>query len=247
MSAAGVTRALVLVYGQTQECSQWAAYSSVDWITVEAAPMAAQPGTFVTVDPNTSTTARTATLIIAGVRLAVTQEGASPISPPVNAGLLVNGTFDRDLSSWGWFSRFPNGIGVAEWSQFDANGSPASGSMLLRDSDFIAAQSFQQLQCVRVPTGGGFYEYGAKVRTGSAQGEAAMALLTYASTDCSGNYNGRAEHTITPAQPGVWQKFDFSRTISGSARSALIVLASAATTAPPFETWFDDVNLREVK
>src|SRR5215212_8807219 len=51
----GITRALVLVYGQTQECSQWAAYSNVDWVTVEAAPMAAQPGAFVTVIANPTT------------------------------------------------------------------------------------------------------------------------------------------------------------------------------------------------
>ncbi|HYC91088.1 MAG TPA: BACON domain-containing carbohydrate-binding protein [Thermoanaerobaculia bacterium] len=245
VSPDGLTRALVLVYGQTQECSQWAAYSPVDWITVEAAPLAAQPGAFVTVSPNAAATSRTATLIIAGVRLAITQDGAARISPPIADNLLLNGTFDRNVSSWTWFSHFPNGIGTAEWSQFDANGSPASGSMLLRDSDFLAGQAYQQLQCVRIPTGGGFYEYGAKIRTGSAQGEMAIALLTYGSTDCSGNYNGRVEHWDRPQQ-GVWHSWKFSRPMPGSVRSALIVLASAADT-PPFETWFDDVYLREVR
>jgi hypothetical protein len=245
VGADGLTRALVLVYGQTQDCSQWEAYSPVDWITVEAAPLAAQPGAFVTVAPNPASTSRSATLIIAGVRLVITQSGAALVSPPVANSLLVNGTFDRNVSSWTWFSHFPNGIGTAEWSQFDANGNPASGSMLLRDSDFLAGQAFQQLQCVRIPTGGGVYEYGAKIRTGSAQGEMALALLTYTSTDCSGNYNGRVEHW-NRQQPGVWQTYAFSRPFAGSVRSALIVLASAADT-PPFETWFDDVYLREVR
>ncbi|HEX6088224.1 MAG TPA: BACON domain-containing carbohydrate-binding protein [Thermoanaerobaculia bacterium] len=243
----GLTRALVLVYGQTQECSHWAAYSSVDWITVEAAPMAAQPGAFVTVTPNPAATARTTTLIIAGVRLVITQDGAARISPPIAGNLLLNGTFDRDIASWTWFSHFPNAIGTAEWSQFDANASPASGSIMLRDSDFIPSQAFQRLQCVRVTPGGGIFEYGTKVRTPNAQGGVALALLTYASTDCSGNYNGREERDVTPATPGVWQKFDYTRPIAGNARSALIVLATFAENTPPFETWFDDVYLREVR
>lgn len=243
----GLTRALVLVYGQTQECSHWAAYSSADWVTVEAAPLAAQPGAFVTVSPNPSTTARSTTLTIAGVRLTLTQDGAALVSPPIAGNLLLNGTFDRDIASWTWFSHFPNAIGTAEWSQFDANGSPASGSILLRDSDFLPTQAFQRLQCVRVTPGGGIFEYGTKVRTVSAQGDVAFALLTYASTDCSGNYNGREERDTTPAQTGVWQKFDFTRPIAGNARSALIVLASAGGNNPPFESWFDDVYLREVR
>lgn len=245
----GLTRALVLVYGQTQDCAQWAAYSPVDWITVEAAPLAAQPGAFVTVTPNPGATVRSATLIIAGVRMVITQDGSARISPPIAGNLLLNGTFDRDTASWTWFSHFPNAIGTAEWSQFDANGSPASGSIMLRDQDFLPSQAFQRLQCVRVSAGGGVFEYGTKVRTASAQGDVAFAILTYASTDCSGNYisNGRADHIVRPAQTGIWQKFDFTRPISGNARSVLIVLASFADNNPPFETWFDDVYLREVK
>ena len=243
----GLTRALVLVYGQSQDCAQWAAYSPVDWIAVEAAPMASQPGAFVTVSPNATAAPRSATLIIAGVRLVITQDGAARISPPIAGNLLLNGTFDRDIASWIWFSHFPNAFGTAEWSQFDANDSPFSGSIMLRDSDFLPTQAFQRLQCVRVSAGGGVFEYGAKVRTVSAQGNVALALLTYASTDCSGNYNGRAEHDVRPPQVGVWQKYDFTRPITGNARSVLIVLASFADSNPPFETWFDDVYLRELK
>ncbi|HUR82765.1 MAG TPA: BACON domain-containing carbohydrate-binding protein [Thermoanaerobaculia bacterium] len=248
IAPSGITRALVLVYGQTQECSQWGAYSNVDWVTVEAAPMAAQPGALVTVIANPTSQTRSATLIIAGIRLNLTQDGATTISPPIAGNLLVNGTFDKDVSAWGWFSRFPNALGTPQWSQLDANGSPASGSMLLRDTDFLASQSFQQLQCVRLNTGGGFYEFGTKVRTGGANGEAAIALLTYASTDCSDPYltADRKDRVLRPSQSGVWTKYDFNGTISGNARSALIVVASAAD-APPFEAWFDDVYLREVK
>jgi hypothetical protein len=245
----GITRATVLVYGQTQQCAQWAAYSPVDWITVEAAPQAAQPAAFVTVTENAGATSRSATLIIAGVRLLVTQDGSARIAPPIAGNLLVNGTFDRDIANWGWQPRFPNGLGVAQWSQFDGNGSPASGSILMRDDDFVASPSdlnysFQRLQCVRID-GGAFYDYGAKVRTGSAGGEVAIAFITFTSTDCSDvESKNRWVREFTPAQPGVWEKFDFVDGASGSARSAIIVLASAAD-QPPFEVWFDDVYLRK--
>jgi hypothetical protein len=246
VASGGVTRALVLVYGQSDECSQWAAYSPVDWITVEAAPQAAQPGAFVTVVPNATTQTRNATLVIAGIRLVVTQEGASTVSPPVSStNLIVNGTFDRDLAGWGWQARYPNSIGTPQWSQFDANGSPASGSMLLRDSDFLFAQGFQQLQCVRI-TSGRTYAFGGKVRTGSTGGEALIAFLTYNTTDCSGNYSIRYVPSVPRDEPGVWHKYDFTQFVGGSARSAILLFGSAADT-PPFDAWFDDAYLQEVK
>jgi len=244
IAAAGVTRAQVLVYGQTADCARWAAYSPVDWITVEAAPTAGQPAAFVTVTANATNSQRSATLIIAGLRLVVTQDAGATISPPVAGNLLVNGTFDRDIAAWGWQSRFPNGIGNAEWSQLDANGSPASGSFLMRDVDFVTGQAFQRLQCVRVD--GGFYDYGAKVRTGSAGGVVEIAFITFASTDCSDvAYKNYYVSFATPPTPGVWQKFDFVQGASGTARSAIIVLAVAADPQPPFDVWFDDVYLRK--
>ncbi|HVE71720.1 MAG TPA: BACON domain-containing carbohydrate-binding protein [Thermoanaerobaculia bacterium] len=250
IAAGGATRALVLVFGQTQECSQWAAYSPVDWVTVEAAPLAGQPSAFVGVTANPSAQPRSTTIVIAGIRLNITQEGAATISPPIAGNLLANGTFDKDTSAWGWpRPDYPNGPGSPIWSQLDANGSVASGSMLLRDIDFVPSQSFQQLQCVRIPTGGGFYQYGATVRVGSTAGEAALGFLYFASTDCSGNYlgvNGRVVHNLGPQEVGVWKKVEFSRPMPGTARSAMLVLASGADT-PTFEVWFDDVFIREVK
>jgi hypothetical protein len=243
----GLTRALVLVYGQSDECDQWAAYSPVDWITVEAAPLAAQPGAFVTVTPNPTAAQRSATLIIAGVRLAITQDGSARLSPPIADNLLVNGTFDRGVASWDWWrADYPNGPGVPEWSQFDANGSPASGSMLLRDADQSFNQSFQRAQCVRI-TPGRLYEFGAKVRTGGSQGEGLIAFLTYAGNNCSGNYIIRNVKIARLVQPGVWQQYDFTQAVSGSATGSAILLLGSAADIPPFETWFDDVYLREVR
>lgn len=255
IGATGLTNAQILVFGQTAQCSQWAAYSSVDWMTVQAAPMAAQPAALLTVTANTSTAPRSGTLIIAGVRLVITQEGAAAIAPRIEGNILLNGTFDRDLASWGWFTRYPNGNGTAAWSQLDANGSPVSGSILLRDEDFVVQvpggqqnYAFQRLQCV--PIEGGFYQYGAKVRTGSSGGAVEIAFITYTTPDCS-HPGGQREYKdyyvteITPSQPGAWQKFDFVQGVSGTARSAIIVLVSASEPDVPFETWFDDVYLRK--
>lgn len=246
IAAGGVTRALVLVYGQTQECSQWMAYSPVDWIVVEAAPMAAQPGAFVTVTPNTTTTSRSAALVIAGVRLTVTQDGGATVSPPIAGSLLTNGTFDRDVSGWGWpRADYPNGPGAPQWSQFDANGSPASGSLLMRDTDFVFGQAFQTLQCVPIQSGR-TYEFGVKLRTGSADGEPQIAFLTYTTTNCSGNYKIRFVPQVGAVQPGVWKKYDYRQRVELGERSAIVLFGAAANTAPPFEVWFDDVYLREV-
>lgn len=241
--ASGVTRAVVLVFGQSQACASWAAYSSASWATVEAAPLDAQPAAYVTIGRNDATPPRTTTLIIAGVRLQVTQEGASSVSPPRDANLIVNGTFDKDVSGWGWFARYPNSPGVPQWSQFDANGSPASGSMLLRDADQSFAQAFQQLQCVRI-MGKRRYAFGVKVRTGGDQGEALIAFLTYASSDCSGDYGIRNVQIARP-EPGVWQTFDYSQNV-GAAGSAILLLGSAAN-VPPFDVWFDDAYITEPK
>jgi hypothetical protein len=238
--AAGVTRAAVLVFGQSQACASWAAYSSESWATVEAAPLDAQPAAYVTIGANDLTTPRMTTLIVAGVRLQVTQEGATSVSPP-RTGLVVNGSFDTDIVPWTWQSpRFPNGRGTANWTSLDANGSPASGSILLRDSDFDLP--FQQLQCVPA-TKNTTYRYGAKVRGSEGNGEGVMAAFSYQSTDCSDkNFSNQFVSVLKPDEPGVWQEFSFSMTTSSRAQSVLIVIASAAT-LPPYQVWFDDVFL----
>jgi len=235
--AAGLTRGSVFVYGQTAECAQWAAYSSVDWATVEEAPLDAQPAAYVTIAPNLGAEPRTTTLVIAGIRLEVTQEGAPPI---VNPNLVVNGTFSTDIASWIWYDgRFPNGRGVASWSALDANGSPASGSILLRDDN--REYAFQRLQCIKVNSST-LYRFGAKVRTGAAKerGDGTIAMFTYKSADCSGEFTGYKNGLLSPAEPGVWQDFAFTMRTGSRTESVILIIASGAL-IPPFETWYDDV------
>lgn len=248
INAGGVARAMVLVFGQTSACASWAGYSSATWATVEAAPMDAQPAAYVTVATNPTTAPRTATLIIAGVRLQVTQEGAARIAPPTVENLIVNGTFDTKgtIAPWGWLAGFPNGIGSAEWSQFDAGGNPASGSILLRDTgDF---NGLQRLQCIPVAKSTR-YVYGAKIRAGagSDRGQAEVAVFLTPSATCTDvmkDYTFDARSILQVSTPGEWQEFTFSLTTGSRSQALLFVIASSAT-VHPFEIWFDDIFVRK--
>jgi hypothetical protein len=235
--AAGQTRGIVFVYGQTASCAQWNGYSSVDWVTVEAAPMDAQPAAYVTVSPNDSPQARTASLIIAGVRLDVTQEGAPAIANP---NLVTNGTFNTNIDGWIWYSpRFPNGIGTASWSPLDANGSPASGSISLRDTG--SDKALQRLQCLPVNKSTD-YRFGTKVRTlaPKERGDGTIALLTYKTPDCTGEYIDYEARLLSPVEPNVWQEYSFTMRTGSRTQSVILVIASGAVQGS-FETLFDDV------
>lgn len=247
ISSAGVTRAAVLVFGQQQtpECVRWGAYSSASWITIEAAPLDAQPAAYVTVAPNSDLSAsRTGNIVVAGVLIQVTQDSAARISPPTSdPNLLLNGKFDTGILPWGWPPQFPNASGgVAQWSQFDANGSPASGSLFLRDND--GGLAYQQQQCIGVKKNTS-YRYGAKVRAlaGTEAGEGIMAVFNYPTADCSGDFTGHFVSVLRPSEPGVWQDFIFDMRTGSRTQAVIVVIASAAN-VPPFEIWFDDVFLR---
>jgi len=235
--AAGLTRGMVLIYGQTATCAQWNGYSSADWVTVEAAPMDAQPAAYVTVAPNLGPSPRTTTLVIAGIRLDVTQEGAPAITNP---NLVMNGTFGTNIDGWIWYDgRFPNGLGTASWSPLDANGSPSSGSISLHDN--TGGLAFQRLQCVPAIKNTN-YRFGTKIRTTapSSRGYAAIAFFTYPSSDCSGEFTAGTTKILSPAEPNVWQEYAFTFKTGSRTQSVILVIASAAE-LPPFETLFDDV------
>ena len=238
--AAGLTRGIVFVYGQTATCAQWNGYSSVDWVIVEAAPIDAQPAAYVTVSPNLGAEARTTTLVIAGIRLEVTQEGAPTITNP---SLVTNGTFHTNVDGWIWYDgRFPNGSGTASWSPLDANGSPASGSILLRDNGSNLA--LQRLQCIPV-TPRARYRFGAKVRTGAPaeRGDGTIALFMYKSADCTEDpFTASVTRVVSPAEPGVWQDYSFTVTAGSQTQSMIFVIASGAA-VHPFDTYFDDIFL----
>jgi hypothetical protein len=245
VSADGLQHGTVLIFGQTAVCSQWMAYSSVDWITVEAAPLDAQPAAYVTVAANPLTETRSASLTIAGIRLDVTQGPAVTRVAPPSTGLVVNGTFDTDLANWGWPREdFPNGFGSAAWAPDDANGNPASGSILLRNSR--SQYAFQRLQCIPV-TPRTPYLFGAKVRVNNTPdfGEAVIAFVAFKEADCSGPLVRDASN-FPPAlrpEPGVWKEYTFAHVTGSSTRGVTLVIGSAANIST-FDAWFDDVFVK---
>jgi hypothetical protein len=242
--AAGLTRGVVLVYGQTQACSQWLGYSAVDWVTVESGSTDAQPAAYVTVAPNPEQQVRSTTLVIAGVRLELTQAAAQPVAPPPDPGLVKNGTFDTSTADWGWPSAFPNAPGSAQWSPLDANGSPNSGSFLLRDGGL--QKGFQRLQIIPVPARTD-YQFSARVRPGGVgtQGLGVVAVFSCPTLDCLADYTKETERVVSTLEPGTWETVSFTFRTSTNAKAVMIVLASAAN-AVTFDTWFDDVELRPI-
>ena len=240
VSNGGMQRGMVLVYGQTALCSQWLGYSPVDWITVESAPMDAQPAAYVTVAANPTPAPRTASLTIAGVRLDITQDASEATVSPRTGNLVANGSFDRDLSNWGW-NRPVNGVGTASWSSLDANGSPSSGSMLLHGIATSSRLAYQQLQCIPINRSTP-YLFGAKVRTSSTSdlGEGYIATFSFPAADCSGDYTRADIQALRPAAPGVWQQFTFAA-VSGSRAQAVLVVIGSAANVSTFDTHFDDV------
>ncbi|HET8775457.1 MAG TPA: BACON domain-containing carbohydrate-binding protein [Thermoanaerobaculia bacterium] len=237
--AAGQTRGIVLVYGQTAACAEWSAYSPVAWVTVEAAPTDAQPAAYVTVAQNTSLEPRTTSIIVAGIRLDIAQEGAPP-PPPPNPSLVSNGTFDTNIDGWIWYdSRYPNGIGSAVWTPLDAGNNPTSGSISLRDTG--STKALQRLQCLPVARSTS-YRVGAQVRTTAPKekGDGTIAVFTFSTPDCTGDFLDSDTRVLSPAQPNTWQSYAFTTHTGSRTQSVILIIASGAVQGS-FETLFDDV------
>lgn len=236
VSETGVVNGIVHVTGTPAGCTSWKAFSPVDWITITSDVQNA----YVTVAPNPTAEVRSAVITIAGVSLGVTQLGASVISPEPN--LLQNAHFDRDLSFWGWQDRFPNGTGAATWSSLDAAGSPASGAMRLTD-DTNSGNAYQQSQCVQLTPG--LYQYGFNVRASTTTGvQPVIAIVQFATADCSGTYPGYQAKNSFVAQAGVWEKRSFTVAVTDGKQSVLVVVGAWARQPGTQEVWLDDVFLR---
>jgi hypothetical protein len=224
----GMVRGVLNVLGVPASCTSWAGYSDVSVL------------------PNESNQPRFALIRVGGVvfQLNQLQRDEGPISPPAQTNLLANGTFDTDLRSWGWLDRFPNGTGDATWSDLDANGSTASGSMRLRDTT-DSGPAYQQLQCVNVE-GSNTYAFGAAFRSASRTGgRAVFALVEYDAPNCAGNYPQRYPvYDIRVVEPNVWERRDFTHTISGTAKSISLILGGYARESGFQQVWFDDAYLR---
>lgn len=242
LAAAGVENATISVMATPSTCTSWNAYSLTSWVTVE------RSGSVVLVDvaPNPTSSARTATLLIAGVKYELVQEAAAVISPPVAGNLLQNAGFDRDLSFWGWQERFPNGVGSAAWASLDAANNPNSGSIRLRnDQRGGNGPAYQQLQCVAVDAGE-VYDFGGKFfATSTAGGEAVFSIVQYADEGCGTATISRTTQTPRARTPGTWQSESYTMRMGGSTKSALVVIGGFAAIGATYEVYLDDVFLKK--
>lgn len=244
VASAGVSRGALSVAGNPSTCTSWNAYSLTSWVTVVREGNVA----YLDVAPNPTNTARTAEVLVAGVRYTFSQEGSVVVSPPIAGNVLQNGQFNTDLSFWGWQDRFPNGLGDASWSSIDAAGNANSGSIRLRNTPLPDRRvSFQQLQCVAVEPGQ-VYEYGGKFLTRSRDGEAIFALAFYADATCDAAHLANEDQTEESSTPGTWQSETYTTRMGPETRSVLFVIGNVADVkpgSPTFELFIDDVFLKK--
>ncbi len=239
----GMIRGVLNVIGSSASCTSWAAFSDVSWVTIEQSDSVA----YVSVLANEATEPRFARIRVAGVLFQLNQlQAEGPISPPTPTNLLANGTFDTNTNSWGWLDRFPNGTGDATWSSLDANVSPTSGSLRLRDTT-DSSPAYQQLQCINVE-GANNYAFGGAFRSASRTGgRAVFAFVEYDAPDCSGNYPQRYPvYDLRVTTENVWERRDFTHTISATAQSVSLIVGAYARESGFQQVWFDDLYLRVV-
>lgn len=115
--------------------------------------------------------------------------------------LLLNGSFDTDVSSW---SQADPPFGTNAFSTLDANGSPASGSALVTNNSGVALRNPGLAQC-RPAAAGVFYDYGAKALVSQGQPALDVYVLVnfYSNPICSGSGIGSSRVDFTPS--GNWQ------------------------------------------
>ena len=243
VAAAGLTGGIINVTASGTACSSWNAYSLTDWVVVTRNNNAV----LVDVAPNPTTTARTATILVAGIRYAFSQEAETVvISPPIAGNVLSNPGFDTGLAPWGFQDRFPNGPGSAAWTSVDARGNPNSGSIRLRNvrAAGAAGHTFQQLQCVAVDASQ-VYEYGGTFHADSRDVSAVFAIVEYADDGCDVAAVLTENQTPRIDTPGTWQTESYTKRMGPTSRSAFVVIGSLARVAGTHDVLIDDVFLKK--
>lgn len=224
-----------IVVGRSGPCA-WTPEPAADWITINTISISDGVITF-TASPNTATSARTSTINIGGVVITVTQPA------PEIRNLIVNGSFDRDVS--GWSPLFSTGPGSGTWSSLDAHNSPSSGSAAVQSTQ--GGVGYQLLQCVNVLPNK-LYEYGLTSRIAHGQdpaGRVILGIYEYDVADCNKvGYNFSAPNTINPGID-TWTPFLSTFRTSDTAKSVYFVVAAGFHKTPPFTINFDDAFFRE--
>ncbi len=112
---------------QTTAGCSWAVSSLPTWITVSGVTSGSGPATVtLIVASNTSTSALSATISIAGISLAVTEAAASPIIGPsiTNAGVTNAASFQTGIAPGGIVTIFGTNLGASAGQVLSASGAP---------------------------------------------------------------------------------------------------------------------------
>jgi hypothetical protein len=162
-------------------------------------------------------------------------------SLPAAAGaqnLVLNGTFNTDLSSW---SAFPQGTGTNTFATLDADGSAASGSAHVTNTTAAGSANSGLMQC-RPATAGVSYDMGAKARIPTGQTPATYYFLVafYDNLTCSGSGIGSSRADFTPS--GSWQGQTITGVVApaGTVRVHFLLLVFKLAGSPSLEAYFDD-------
>ena len=206
----------------------WSSNSGAAWVITNDLPN----GVSVTVGPTTQ--ARSATIAIGGLPITITQSGVT--------NLVINGSFDRDLS--GWSNIYSTGSGASVWQAIDAGGSSSSGSAQITATQ--ALTGYQLVQCINVRPGV-TYDAGVSVLIPPHQDASGVAIF--------GIYELTVPDCGNTAYTNRWQKFASSATswttltqtipMQPTTQSIFFIVAGGGAKQPPYVVSYDDAYFRE--
>lgn len=162
--------------------------------------------------------------------------------------LLLDGAFDdpTDVAPWLEFNDFLE----VDWSNDDAFGEGASGSIQLRNSDPVGNSGIKTAtRCVQLTPGAKYrFTAQAKVPGGQTKAGTAVAILYfYTANNCNGTRFGQTFSTEV-SSPGTWQSLGTDVIdLTEDARSVEIALGNLKVDdGGSVDVLFDDVQMEEL-
>ncbi len=160
----------------------------------------------------------------------------------VGPNLVVNSSFDRDLSGW---STDMVATHSAVWASLDASGSSSSGSMRLVNQEATSSGAIPAWQCIPVAEGA-TYSVGASVYIpqGQIAGDWVAIEVIWSTDDSCQHWTTGAEATLN--SPGVWTVVTQELTAPAGTRSALFSPEINKTEAGGnFQAFVDEAYFRK--
>ena len=180
---------------------------------------------------------------IRGLLLVAATTAVASGSVPRGGGALANGNFDNDLSGWDNAYNRP-----ATWDPLDADGDPASGSVLLGNDMAVGNGGTLTVlsQCFLV-SGGETVALGGHIRVPTGQPFATGAgvrLAVYSNDDCLTDTLANVYADVLEADD-AWQAVQDEITLPPLARSMVLALGVKKAIGVTVEThaYFDRVYM----